>query len=244
MLATAVASPTRPPLFATTRWSLVAAAGPGESSAALEELCRLYWFPIYAVIRKSGKSGEDAKDLTQGFFEMLLERRTLDLADDSRGRFRSFLLTALKRFLANEWHREHAAKRGGGRDLVPLDAELAERLYTGEGEQARSPDELFDRRWALAMLDAAMAALEREYREAGRQDEFARLVPSLTAARGETDYATLARESGSTEGAARVAVHRLRKRFRALVRAEVARTVLCEDEVDPEMAALMMALGG
>ena len=235
---------TRPPLFATTRWSLVAAAGAGESAAALEELCRLYWFPIFAVIRKSGKSGEDAKVLTQGLFAMLLERRSLDLADDSRGRFRSFLLTALKRYLANEWHREHAAKRGGGRDLVPLDAELAERLYSGEGEQARTPDELFDRRWALAMLDAAMAALEREYREAGRPEEFTRLVPSLTAGRGETDYAALARDSGGTEGAARVAVHRLRKRFRVLVRAEVARTVLCEEEVDGEMAALMQALGG
>ncbi|WP_035613773.1 hypothetical protein [Haloferula sp. BvORR071] len=236
---------TRPPLFATTRWSLVVAAGAGDSAAALEELCRLYWFPIYAVIRKSGKSGADSQDLAQGFFAMLLERRTIDLADDSRGRFRSFLLTALKRYLANEWHREHAAKRGGGRELVPLDPELAERLYlTGGGESSRSPDELFDRRWALAMLDAAMAALEREYKDAGRADEFARLVPSLTAARGETDYAAIARETNSTEGATRVAVHRLRKRFRFLVRAEVARTVLCEEEVDAEMAALMQALGG
>jgi hypothetical protein len=242
MIAATVA--TRPPLFATTRWSLVAAASGGGSPDALEELCRLYWFPIYAVIRKSGKSGEDAKDLAQGFFAMLLERRTLNLADDSRGRFRSFLLTTLKRYLANEWHREHAAKRGGGKDLVPLDAELAERLYAREGEQARTPDELFDRRWALAMLDSAMARLEAEYQAAGRPEEFSRLMPTLTAGRGETDYAALARESGGTEGAARVAVHRLRKRFRAMVREEVARTVASDDEVDEEMAALMAALGG
>ena len=235
---------TRLPLFATTRWSLVAAAGTGGSGDALEELCRLYWFPIYAVIRKSGKSGDDAKDLTQGFFEKLLEKQWLDIADDARGRFRSFLLTALKRYLANEWHRENASKRGGGRELIPLDAELAERLYSREGEHSRTPDELFDRRWALAMLDAAISRLESEYRDAGRSDEFVRLMPSLTASRGETDYAVLARESASTEGATRVAVHRMRKRFRVLVREEVARTVVNDSEVDEEMAALMRALGG
>lgn len=241
----AAAVSTRPPLFATTRWSLVVAATGGSGSAdALEELCRLYWFPIYAVVRRSGKSSEDAKDLTQGFFAMLLERRTLDLADDSRGRFRSFLLTALKRFLINEWRREQAFKRGGGREPVPLDADLAERLYAREDEQGRTPDELFDRRWALAMLDAAMGGLEAEYRGAGRTDEFARMMPTLTAGRGETDYAELARASGSTEGAVRVAVHRLRKRFRILIREEVARTVIREEDVDEEMAALMAALGG
>ena len=233
---------TRPPLFATTRWSLVVAAGGGGSADALEELCRIYWFPIYAVIRRSGKSGEDAKDLTQAFFAMMLERRTLDLADDARGRFRSFLQATLKRFLIGEWRREQAAKRGGGRELLSLDGELAERLYTHEDESARSPEELFDRRWALAMLDAAMARLAEDYRVAGRAEEFERLMPTLTAERGETDYAALAAEAGSTEGALRVAAHRLRKRFRALVREEVSRTVVNPTEVDEEMGALMAAL--
>ena len=237
---------TRPPLFATTRWSLVAAAGSGSggSADALEDLCRIYWFPIYAVVRKSGKSRDDAMDLTQGFFEKLLEKRWLDIADDSRGRFRSFLLTALKRYLANEWHRERSAKRGGGCEFLTLDEGLAERLYATEGESARTPDELFDRRWALAMLDAAMARLDAEYRDAGRPEEFARLMPTLTAGRGETDYATLAAANGSTEGAVRVAVHRMRKRFRQMIREEVGRTVTSEEEVDAEMAELMRALGG
>ena len=235
---------TRPPLFATTRWSLVAAAGSGGSADALEDLCRIYWFPIYAVVRKSGKSREDAMDLTQGFFGKLLEKHWLDIADDSRGRFRSFLLTALKRYLANEWHREQSAKRGGGFEFLTLDEGLAERLYATEGESARTPDELFDRRWALAMLDAAMARLEAEYRDAGRPEEFARLMPTLTAGRGETHYAALAAESGSNEGAVRVAVHRMRKRFRQMIREEVGRTVTGEEDVDAEMAELMRALGG
>lgn len=235
---------TRPPLFATTRWSLVAAAGSGGSADALEDLCRIYWFPIYAVVRRSGKSRDDAMDLTQGFFEKLLEKRWLDIADDSRGRFRSFLLTALKRYLANEWHREQSAKRGGGLEFLTLNEGLAERLYATEGGSARSPDELFDRRWALAMLDAAMARLEAEYRDVGRPEEFARLMPTLTAGRGETDYAALAAANGSNEGAVRVAVHRMRKRFRQVIREEVGRTVTGEEDVDAEMAELMRALGG
>ncbi|MDB6079453.1 MAG: hypothetical protein JWO82_3200 [Akkermansiaceae bacterium] len=233
-----------PPLFATTRWSLVRAAGPGDSPVALEELCRLYWFPVYAVARRSGRKPEDAQDLAQGFFARLLEKRWLDHADDARGRFRNYLLTALKRYLANEWHREHARKRGGYGEVVPLDAELAERLYAEEGGHGSSPDELFDRRWALAMLDAAMARLEQEYQAGGRAAEYARLLPGLTAGRGETDYAALAQAGATTEGAVRVALHRLRKRFRTLMRDEVARTVASDDEVAEEMAALMRALGG
>lgn len=232
----------RPLLFATTRWSLVVAAGNGASADALEELCRIYWFPIYAVIRKSGKSTEDASDLAQGFFAKLLEKRWLDIADESQGRFRTFLLTALKRYLINEWRREHTVKRGGGREIVPLDADLAERLYAPEGEQSRTPDELFDRRWALAMLDAAMSRLEEEYQKADRMREYQHLVPSLTAGRGETDYAALAGALDTTEGAARVAIHRLRKRFRVMVREEVARTVTRDEDIDSEMAALMGAL--
>jgi RNA polymerase sigma-70 factor (ECF subfamily) len=211
---------------------------------ALEELCRLYWFPVYAVVRRSGRQAPDAQDLTQGFFARLLEKRWLDAADDSRGRFRNYLLTALKRYLTNEWHREQAAKRGGGCEVVPLDAALAERLYAQDSGGGSSPDELFDRRWALAMLDAATARLEQEYRSAGRLEEYTRLLPALTAGRGETDYAALALAGGATEGAVRVAVHRLRKRFRAVMRDEVSRTVSHEAEVAEEMETLMRALGG
>jgi len=232
----------QPALFATTRWSLVRAAGSGQGDEALEELCRIYWMPVYAVVRRSGKSPDDAKDLTQGFFALLLERGSFAGADDSRGRFRAWLLTALKRHLTDEWRREHRVKRGGFQEIVPLDAELAERLYLVEG-QGTSPDEIFDRRWAVVLLERAMNRLAEEYRGSGRLAEHDHLLPCLTAGRGETEYAGVAAALGITEGAARVAVHRLRKRFRSLVREEVGRTVATSGEIDEEMSLLMQALG-
>jgi RNA polymerase sigma-70 factor (ECF subfamily) len=223
--------------FPVTRWSLVADAA-GEAEVPLEALCRQYWQPVYAVARLSGNDVETAKDLTQGFFAKLLEKGWLADADRGKGRFRTFLVTALKRYMVNEWHREHAAKRGGFAATVPLDAELAERIGANDASRQLSPDELFDRRWALALLDAALRRLEAEYSEA----EFARLKDCLTAGRGEIEYGKLAENLATTEGAARVAVHRLRKRYRALIREEVARTVSNETEVDHEMRALMDAL--
>lgn len=223
------------PLFLTTRWSLVAGAA-AQADASLEALCRQYWQPVYAVVRRAGHDVETSKDLTQSFFEMLLGSGSFARADRKRGRFRTFLVTALKRYLVSEWRREHAAKRGGLAERVPLDPEFAERIDGGDG--GLSPDKLFDRRWALVLLDTALARLEEE---AG--GDFAVLKDCLTAGRGEIDYPALAKDLGRSEGAARVAVHRLRKRYRAVIREEVARTVVDGSEVDEEMRILMEALG-
>ena len=220
-----------------TRWSLVVAAA-ADAEPSLEALCRQYWHPVYAVARSAGNDPETTKDLTQGFFAKLLEKGWLGAADQDKGRFRTFLVTALKRYMVNEWHREHTAKRGGFADVVPLDTEHAERISALDGRHELPPDALFDRRWALALLDQAMSRLGSEH--AG--GNFDLLKECLTAGRGETDYADLAAAMGINEGAARVAVHRLRKRYRSVIREEVARTVTEESEVDDEMRALMDAL--
>lgn len=233
-MTSSVATEKRQPLFLTTRWSLVAGAA-AEADESLEALCRQYWQPVYAVARRAGNDVETAKDLTQGFFARILEKNSLATADRDKGRFRTFLVTALKRYMVTEWRRDHAAKRGGFAQTVPLDAELAERV--GSGDRDMQPDRLFDRRWALALLDAALVRLESEM---GR--DFAILKECLTAGRGEIDYALLSRQLGGTEGAARVAVHRLRRRYRAAIRDEVARTVADESDVEEEMRALMEAL--
>jgi len=224
--------------FPMTRWSMVVDASRTDGGASLEALCRQYWPPVYAVARQAGNDVEDARDLTQGFFARLLEKGWLAAADPEKGRFRTFLITALKRYLVNEWHRGHAAKRGGFVESVPLDVTAVERLALPAESRELTPDELFDRRWALALLDEAMRRLEQELGLA----EFALLKSCLTAGRGETDYAELASSLGTSEGAARVAVHRLRKRYRAVIREEVARTVADENEVENEMQALMRAL--
>lgn len=240
---TATARPTS--IFPVTRWSVVAEArdeGAGEAAAALEELCRTYWMPLYAAVRRRGNGPEEARDLTQGFFARLLEKDWLQAANREKGRFRTFLMVALKRYLANEWHRDRAAKRGGGRDPVPLDTGLAERLYGGSGAHSLTPEQLFDKRWALTLIETALARMEQEYREAGRGDEFELLKPCLTAGRGEIDYRDLSGHLETSEGAARVAVHRIRKRYRRLFREEIARTVRDEAEVEEEMRALMQAL--
>ena len=224
-------------VFPLTRWSVVVSAAAG-AELSLETLCRQYWYPVYAVARHAGHDVEMAKDLTQGFFAKLLEKGWLGPADNNKGRFRTFLATAFKRYMINEWHRDHAAKRGGFAQMVPLDHELAERLESGERGRALSPEALFDRRWALALLDRAMQRLPEEW----PVGQFERLKPCLTAERGEIDYGGLAQELGLSEGAARVAVHRLRKRYRAVIREEVSQTVAKESDVDDEMRELMNAL--
>jgi RNA polymerase sigma-70 factor (ECF subfamily) len=198
--------------------------------------------PLYLAARRFGHAPEDAEDLTQQFFVRLLEKDWLHAADHAKGRFRTFLMVALKRFLTNEWHRGQAAKRGGGRDPVPLDTHLAERLYGGSEAHSLTPEQLFDKRWALTLIETSLARIEREYHDAGRGAEFAILKPCLTAERGEIDYRALADRIGVNEGAARVAVHRIRKRYRSLFREEIARTVRDEAEVDEEMRALLAAL--
>jgi RNA polymerase sigma factor (sigma-70 family) len=224
-------------VFPVTRWSVVVSAAAG-ADLALETLCRQYWRPIYAVARHAGHDVETAKDLTQGFFAKLLEKSWLESANHEKGRFRSFLATAFKRYMINEWHREHAAKRGGMVQVLPLDTELAERIEAREGRRLLSPQALFDRRWAHSLLNQAMQRLAEQW----SAEQFEVLKPCLTADRGEIDYAELARRLGGSEGAARVAVHRLRKRYRAIIREEVARTVADEADVDDELRALMNAL--
>jgi len=241
-------SATRPaPVFPVTRWSMVVGAcdaGADDSAAALEDLCRTYWLPLYAAVRRMGHNPEDAQDLTQEFFARLLAKHWLNAADREKGSFRTFLMVALKRFLTSEWRRNHAVKRGGGHDPVPLDTQLAEQLYGRSGAHSLTPEQLFDKRWALTLIETALARIERDYDDAGRAAEFEILKPCLAASRGGLDYETLAGRLGVSEGAARVAVHRIRKRYRSLFREEIARTVRDESEVEEELRSLMQALAG
>jgi RNA polymerase sigma factor (sigma-70 family) len=231
--------------FATTHWTAVVAAGhshnPG-ARAALDELCQVYWFPLYAYVRRRGHSPEDAEDLTQEFFRTLLEKEYLKAADRDKGRFRAFLLVALQRFLANEWDRARAQKRGGGRSPVSLDARTAETRYQVEPAVEMSPERIFDRRWAVAVLGKTMAQLRSEFAVDGRLHDFDQIKECLTADRGSLDYSALAERCGMTEGTLRVAVHRLRKRFRDVFRHEVAQTVADPAEIEGEMRHLMSAL--
>lgn len=238
----------RSPVFATTHWSLVLAARDPQSpqsAAALEKLCRAYWFPLYAHARRSGCSKEDAEDLTQAFFARLLEKHFLDSVQQERGRFRTFLLVSLKRFLANEWHRLHAQKRGGFHTHVPLDTELAERKLQAEiAAPEVSPDRAFERRWALALLEQTLARLRAEFVRAGKIAEFDRLKMFLTADSKEIPYATAAAELSMSESALRVAVHRLRRRYRELFREEIAHTLAEGESIEDELRHLLEVLSG
>lgn len=227
----------------TTRWSVVLAAqekSSPEAAAALETICRAYWYPLYAYARGTGRSPQDAEDLTQEFFRRLLARDWLRVVEPEKGRFRAFLLVAMKRFLANEWRRELAQKRGAGDRPLPLDTTVAEGRFAAE--PPLSPDELYERRWALTLLEEALGQLSREFTQAAREREFELLKPWLGAARGEIPYAELAVQLATNEGAARVAVHRLRKRFREIFRQTIAQTVAHADEVETEVRHLLGVL--
>jgi RNA polymerase sigma-70 factor (ECF subfamily) len=214
-----------------------------QSADALEKLCRAYWYPLYAYVRRTGQSKENAEDLTQAFFARLLEKNFLNAAEPERGRFRSFLLMALKRFLANEWDRVRAQKRGGGQTHVPLDTELAERKFQAETTAGEiSPDRLYDRRWALTLIEQTMARLRAEFERAGKTGEFERLKSFLTADKSEIPYATVAAELGMVESALRVAVHRLRRRYRELFREEIAHTLAEGEDIDEELRHLLTVL--
>ena len=231
------------PVFVTTRWSVVLAAqdkSSPDSAAALETLCRAYWYPLYAYVRGCGRSPHDAQDLTQAFFAQLLAKDWLRVVLPEKGRFRTFLLVAMKRFLTNEWHRDMRQKRGAGQQPLPLDTAHAEHRFVAEPPLA--PDELYERRWAMTLLDESLERLQHEYRGAGKEQEFNALKEWLTAERGEIPYAEIAVAFGSTEDAARVAVHRLRKRFRELFRQTIAHTVGVEGDVDEEMRHLVSVL--
>ena len=234
------------PLFVTTRWSVVLAArdpvGP-DAARALETLCRTYWYPLYAFVRGSGYAAHDAQDLTQSFFAVLLAKDYLRVVTPEKGRFRTFLRMAMKRFLVNEWEKQRSQKRGGGQVLVPLDTELAEQRFQAESPGALGPDAIYDRRWALTLLDETMTRLVQEYASTGRAGEFVLLKPHLTADRGQIPYADIAAAGQTTEGAARVAIHRLRKRFREVFRAVIADTVAAPEEVEAEVRHVLEVLG-
>ena len=235
-----VTSSTGPPgasRFHTTHWSVVLAAGGSmaDSPAALEELCATYWRPIYGFIRRRGHGAEEARDLTQGFFAGFLERRDVEGLDPSRGRFRSYLFACVKHFLANEKERERALKRGGGAHLASLTIEPAD---------TRTPESDYERQWALALLRRALERLRVEQTARGRRELFERLKPTLAGEEVDGGYATVADELSLTTVAVKVAVHRLRKRYREFLLEEVARTVGLPQEIDDELHYLFRALEG
>jgi RNA polymerase sigma factor (sigma-70 family) len=227
--------------FATTHWSAVAlAADPSSSGAeALEQLCKTYWYPLYAYIRRQGHAPEEAQDLTQSFFARLLAKGYLANADRERGRFRTFLLSSLQRFLINEWQKASARKRGGGEIPISWDDPEAENRYLAEGVEPASPEKLFEKRWALALLEQVLARLEAEFVQACRGKDFEHLKVLLWGEKSAPPYAQVAAQIGITENALKMAVHRLRRRYRELLRAEVARTVLSPAEVDEELRYLI-----
>jgi RNA polymerase sigma factor (sigma-70 family) len=242
------AESSRPPDdFATTRWSVVLLAGRNDTErarTALAKLCQTYWYPLYAFVRRRGYSPPDAQDLTQGFFEQLLERQALAKADPARGRFRAFILTAMKNFIAHERERAQALKRGGGQEILSLDLAAAERRFSAEPVDAASPDKIFDRQWTLALLGEVLRKLEVEHQNQGKHEIFALLKETLAGARSELPYVELASRLDWSEGAVKVAVHRLRKRYRDLLKAEIAQTVAGPAEAEQEMRHLFASLAG
>ena len=228
--------------FEVTRWSVVLAARGDEPAArgALEYLCTNYWYPVYAFVRRQRYDAHDAQDLTQAFFARLLEKGWLDDVAPERGKFRSFLLAAMKHFLSNERDRAHAQKRGGGRSLISLDADSAEFRYATEPVDSMTPEKIFDRRWALMLLEQVLARLRAEMAKAGKTALFDELKPTLTGQ--PAPHAQIADKLAMTEGAVKVAAHRLRQRYRELIREEVAQTVGDEKDVEEELRDLMSAL--
>lgn len=239
------ANSSQPPWFVTTHWSVVVAAGGGDSTrarAALEKLCRNYWYPLYAFVRRLGHGAHDAEDLVQSFFAVCLEKNYLGAADQTKGRFRSFLLLALKRFLANEWDKARTLKRGGTQATISLDSLSAEQRYALEPAEQLTAEKLFERRWALTLLDQVLARLREEQMSAGKSAQFEQLKECITAAGRGTPYAELATQLGTSEGAIKVMVHRLRQRYRELLEGEIANTVSSPDEIDAERRHLLAAL--
>jgi RNA polymerase sigma factor (sigma-70 family) len=236
-------SSSAPRAFPHTRWSVIVAAQQDspETAAALEEICRAYWHPLYAYVRRCGQAPHDAQDLTQAFFARLLEKRWLESVDRSKGRLRTFLIVALKGFMAKEWRRTQTQRHGGGRPHVSLDTTLVESRLAAD-PASLPPDETFDQQWALTLLDRTIERLRNEFVTAGKHGDFAALKDCLMAARGTIDYDAIARRLGMNEGAARVAVHRLRKQFRQIYREEIELTLGDGCEVETELRHLAAAL--
>lgn len=227
--------------FTTTHWSVVVAAGQSSSpgaAEALERLCASYWYPLYAYVRRSGYTADDAKDLTQEFFARLLERKYLRLADPNRGRFRSFLLTSLKHFLVNEWKRANRAKRGAGIAVVSWDEALAESRFAAEPATDQPAEAGYDRAWAAMLMERALLALRAEFEQVGKLELFERLKACVWGERNAMSYAAMGEQVAMTEGAVKVAVHRLRHRYGQLLRSEIAQTVSTPVEADEELRYL------
>lgn len=233
-----------PATFVTTHWSVVLAVG-GDSpaaSAALEELCRTYWYPLYAYVRRKGHDVHDAQDLTQEFFARLLRGDSLLQVHPDKGRFRSFLLAAMNHFLAKQWRRETAQKRGGGQAALSLDAAAAEDRYRLEPVDLQTPDKVFERRWAMTLLARALERLRQERKESGQAAVFDALQGLLTGEKCAQPYTQIASQLGLTEDAVKQTAKRLRQRYGELLRQEVAQTVTRPDEVDEELRHLVAAV--
>ena len=234
--------------FCTTHWSLVLTAAQGDNSPsareALARLCSIYWYPLYAFCRRQGRQPHDAEDLTQGFFSRLLEKNRLGAVQPENGRFRDFLLACFKNFLSNEWDRTRALRRGGGCRILSLNAEEAEQRYALEPSDDLTPEVLFERKWAWAVLNQTMNELRRDYVTEGKGDQFDQLQGFLPGGLGTVSRADLAADRGVTVGAIDVAVHRLRQRFGARLREQIASTVASEADVKEEIRHLISILGG
>lgn len=231
--------------FAQTQWSQVLCAADPEAKGyanALQNLCQDYWFPLYAFVRRSGHSPQDAEDLTQAFFARLLDKNFLAAADREKGRFRSFLLIALKRFLANEWQSQHALKRGGFATIVPIDKDEAESRYGGELAHHEQPDVLMEKQWAYALIELIMKRLQAEYENSGRSEMFTLLRASLTRDDSSMGYSEIAARLDSSTAAIKMTAMRMRARYQALLREEIARTVASPEEIEDELRHLFSAL--
>jgi RNA polymerase sigma factor (sigma-70 family) len=241
----AITSRGLPHVFPHTRWSVVLAARQDpspQSAAALEAICQAYWYPLYAYIRRCGHSPHDAQDLTQEFFTRLLEKRWLDSADREKGKLRTFLIVAVNRFMTNEWRRASAQKRGAHHTHVPMDTAFAESRYAADTSSTLPAEGLFEQQWALTLIDLTMRRLRDEFERAGKLDDFATMKSCLMAEHGSIGYSSVAAQLGLSEGAARVAVHRLRKRFREIYREEIAQTLSEGADLNEELQHLARAL--
>lgn len=238
-------APARRADFATTRWSMVLAAGrdnSAQSAAALETLCEAYWYPLYAYVRRQGHAPAEAEDLTQEFFARVIEKRHLQAAEPDRGRFRSFLLTVMKRFLLNEHKKQQTLKRGGGRRPLSIDIDDAESRLRLEPHHEQTPELEFERRWAVTTLNMVLRQLQESYEEKSKRDLFQQCRVYLTDAGDAPSYEQVSQSLGVSVGSVKVAVHRLRQRFREMLRREIAQTVRDESEVDAELGQLIRAL--
>lgn len=236
----------RRPVFVTTHWSVVLTAARSDTTrarAALENLCQTYWHPLYAYVRRRGHSPEDAQDLTQEFFARLLERNAVAGVAPEKGRFRSFLLACMNHFLADEWDKARAQKRGSGK-VISLDLQSAETRLGEISAENYTPEKAFEHRWAITLLEQVYQRLEKEYHEQGRGALFDALRITLAGKSDAAPYAELARKLDMSEGAVKVAVHRLRQRYRALLRDTIADTVSSPDEVEDELRYLFRTLAG